>query len=326
MATPAASSASGEAHTTAAPDVTQLAGAAASFTALSPVEQGDVLSGLTVAVAGVGPEGVDRLPVGAPHPEVGPDDAWASPFFSETGQYVVLSQNCDLVRDPAREPTVLIAPLVLVDRLVWNDLNRNGYSARWYAYPSAKFTGIPDGQGLAVDLAWTTSILKGSLTAPSVTAVRPLTGPAQRAFSEWVAARTGRVPFPDAVVINVLDPCYSVRRRLLAAFHKATGPSSAKVEARVVAAVDRWFARVDGRMVFLLGALTGPRLQAAALTDATGAALIDDVATGAARLQAQCVKAMNQVDPDSGFTVKITCADLANVRASEFLQFSLLVR
>jgi hypothetical protein len=78
MATPAASSASGEAHTTAAPDVTQLAGAAASFTALSPVEQGDVLSGLTVAVAGVGPEGVDRLPVGAPHPEVGPDDAWAS--------------------------------------------------------------------------------------------------------------------------------------------------------------------------------------------------------------------------------------------------------
>jgi hypothetical protein len=35
---------------------------------------------------------------------------------------------------------------------------------------------------------------------------------------------------------------------------------------------------------------------------------------------------MNQVDPDSGFTVKITCAHLANVRASEFLQFSLLVR
>lgn len=327
MADPVVGPESGETTTTAVPVVTQPAGTAVSFTALSPVQQGDVLSGLTLAVAGVGPEGVEHLPVGATRPEVGPDDAWASPVVSETGQYVLLSQDCDLVRDPDREPTVQIAPLVLVDQMTWDDLNRNGYSARWYAYSSAKFTGVPDGQGLAVDLAWTTSILKGSLTAPSVTAVRPLTGPEQYKFSEWVAARTGRVPFPDSVVINVLDPCYAVRKRLLGTFRKAAGPASAKVEARVVAAVDRWFARVDGRLITILGAVTGPRLQAAGLTDAdTGEVLTADLTAGTTKLQALTVKAMNAVNPDSGYTVKIACVDLANVRASEFLQFSLLVR
>ena len=327
MPDPVVSPESGETTTTAAPAVTQAAGAPVSFTALSPAQQGDVLSGLTLAIAGVGPEGVEHLPVGAARPEVGPDDAWASPVVSETGQYVLLSQDCDLVRDADREPTVQIAPLVLVDRTTWDDLSRNGYSARWYAYPSAKFTGIPGEQGLVVDLAWTTSILKGSLTAPGVTAVRPLTGPAQRAFSEWVAARTGRVPFPDPVVTNVLDPCYNVRKRLLATFRKAAGPTNAKVEARVVAAVDRWFARVDGRLVTILGAVTGPRLQAAGLTHPdNGEVLTEDLATGTTKLQNLTVKAMNQVNPDSGYTVKITCVDLANVRASEFLQFSLLMR
>jgi hypothetical protein len=327
MADPAVSPDSGETTTTTAPGIKQAAGAAVSFTALSPVQQGDVLSGLTLAVAGVGPEGVEHLPIRAGRPEVGPDDAWASPVVSETGQYALLSQNCDLVRDPEREPTVQVAPLVLVDQATWDDLNRNGYSARWYAYPSSKFTNVPDSQGLAVDLAWTTSILKGSLAAPGVTAVRPLSGPAQRAFSEWVAARAGRVPFPDPVVINVLDPSYDVRKRLLSTFRKAAGPVNAKVEARVVAAVDRWCVRVDGRLVHILGAVTGPRLQAAGLTDpSTGEVLTADLANGSAKLQALTVKAMNQVDPDSGYTVKVTCVDLANVRASEFLQFSLLMR
>lgn len=327
MADPVGSPQWGETTTTVAPVVTQAVGTAVSFTALSPVQQGDVLAGLTLAIAGVGPEGVEHLPVGAVRSEVGPDDAWASPVVSETGQYVLLSQDCDLVRDPDREPTVQIAPLVFVDQATWDDLNRNGYSARWYAYPSAKFNGVPDGQALAVDLAWTTSILKGSLTAPSVTAVRSLTGPEQHKFSEWVAARTGRVPFPDPVVINVLDPCYSVRKRLLSAFRKAAGPANAKAEARAVAAVDRWFARVDGRLVTILGAVTGPRLQGAGLIDPdSGEVLTDDLAAGTTKLQALTVKAMNAVNPDSGYTVKITCVDLANVRASEFLQFSLLLR
>lgn len=183
------------------------AGAPVSITALSPPQQGDALCGLTLAVAGIGPAGVVDLPSGVQHPEVGDTDAWVSAVGSDTGWYVLLTQDCDVVRAPDREPTVLVAPLTLIDLARWQDLRRNGYSSRWYAYPGLKFTDLPDGKGLAVDLAWTTSVLKGALASSGVTAVRPFTGPEQRAFSEWLASRTGRAPFPDDVVTAALDPC-----------------------------------------------------------------------------------------------------------------------
>lgn len=323
--------ASGQAERTAAamapPTALTAAGAPVSFTALSPLQQGDALSGLTLAVAGVGPAGVETLPKGVAHPEVGTTDAWASALGSDSGWYVLLTQDCDVVREAEREPTVLIAPLVLVKKDRWLDLRRNGYSPRWYAYPSEKFSDVPEGMGLAVDLAWTTSILKGALVTPQVQAVRPLTGPAKRSFGEWLASRTGRAPFPDDVVRLVLDPCYEVRKRLSDSFDRAKAPENARVEGRVVAAVDRWFAHHDGRRVTLLGALTGPRLQAAGLTDKdSGRVLTADLAAGQEKLQDLVVKAMNKANPHSGYEVKITCADLATIRADQFLQFSLLLR
>ena len=51
-----------------------------------------------------------------------------------------------------------------------------------------------------VDLAWTTSVLKGSRVTDAVQAVRALSGPGKAQFSEWLGYRTGRVPFPDDVV------------------------------------------------------------------------------------------------------------------------------
>lgn len=302
------------------------AGAPVSITALSPPQQGDALCGLTLAVAGIGPAGVVDLPSGVQHPEVGDTDAWVSAIGSDTGWYVLLTQDCDVVRAPDREPTVLVAPLTLIDHAHWQDLRRNGYSSRWYAYPGLKFTDLPDGKGLAVDLAWTTSVLKGSLASSGVTAVRPFTGPEQRAFSEWLASRTGRAPFSDDVVTAALDPCYTVRKSLSTKFDR-TGAGSAAMEARVVAAVDRWFAHHDGRRVTILGALTGARLQAAGLTDsATGEPLIADLARGTQKLQDLVVRAMNKANPDSGYDVKITCVDLSRMRADQFIQFSLLLR
>ena len=301
-------------------------GAPISLTALSPVQQGDAVSGLTLAVAGVGPAGVSDLPGGSLPSGVDATDAWVGAIGSDTGWYVLLSQDCDVVRDPDDEPTVLIAPLMRVDLTRWNDLRRSRCSSRWYAYPGSKFTDLPADQGVAVDLAWTTSIVKGALLSPSVAAVRPFTGPEQRAFGEWLSLRTGRAAFPDDVVTNVLDPCCEVRRRLYSAFDRAGAPASAKIEARLVAAVDQWFAHHDGRLVHVLGAVTGPRLQAAGLTDTAGARLEDDIEQGTLRLQAAVVKAMNKTNPDSGYSVAVQCVDLARVPASQLLQFFLLVR
>jgi hypothetical protein len=302
-------------------------GSQVSITAISPPEQGDALSGLTLAIGGVGPASAEHLPAADWPTDVHDADAWAAALGSETGWYVLLSQDGDIVRDAAHEPTVLIAPLVLVSQQEWNDLSRNGYSARRWAYPGSKFSGAPDGKGLAVDLAWTTSILKGSLGADVVTVVRPLTGPNKRSFSEWLAARTGRAPFPDDVVTDVLNPCYETRSRLSSRYDKAAAPGSAPLAARAVAVVERWFAHHDGRLVTFLGQLTGPRLEAAGFRDPdTGDVLEDDLVRATHQLETEVLRRMNRVNPHSGYSIKIMMADLANLRADQFLSFSLLLR
>ena len=304
------------------------AGAPVSFDALSPPEQGDALSGLTLAVAGVGPAVAPQLPDAQWPTDVGPDDAWSAAFEADTGWYVLLSQDCDIVRDAAAEPTLLVAPLVLVDAPEWQDLQRNGYSSRRWAYPGQKFQGMPEGKSLAVDLAWTTSVLKGSVRAPAVRAVRPLTGPNKAQFAEWLAGRTGRAPFPDDVVTLVLDPCYEARKRYAASFDKSlVNKTTAPAEVRAVGAVERWFAHRDGMLITVLGQLTGSRLQAAGFIDATtGDVLAADLEKGSAKLEAEIFRRMNRANPSSGYQVKVVLADLAEVPASDFVSFALLVR
>jgi hypothetical protein len=298
-----------------------------SIGALSPPQQGDALSGLILAIGGVGPATGEHLPSAAWPTGVLDSDVWAAAIGGETGWYVLLSQDCDIVREPAREPTVLLAPLVLVDQGDWNDLRRNGYSSRRYAYPGGKFSGVPAGKSLAVDLAWATSVLKGSLGAPDVMAVRPLTGPATRAFSEWLSARTGRAPFPEDVVAAVLDPCYDVRARLSARYDKAQASGATPPpEARAVAAAERWFARRDGRLVTILGQVSSRSLTDAGFVAEDGQIRTDELVRATTKLESEVIKRMNRVDPRSGYNIKIQFADLARLPADQFLEFALLLR
>lgn len=292
----------------------------------SPLAQGDALSGLTLAVAGVGPAGGETLPKAVWPAAVGDSDAWAVAVDAESGWYVLLSQDCDIVSDAADEPTVAIAPLVLVSDDEWADLHHNGYSARKAPYPSDGFD-LPEGLKLAIDLAWTTSVLKGSIHTPAVQAARPLTGPQQRELGEWLAARTGRVPFPDDVVRLVLDPCYDVRKRLLASAIKAEhAGATAKLEARAVLAATRWYAHLDGRLVTVLGALTSTGLHRAGFVRADGSIDADNLAAGVEKVQAEVIKRMNKADAHSGFQIKIVLIDLARMSAAEFIRFALLLR
>ena len=301
-------------------------GAPISTTAISPPEQGDALSGLTLAIAGVGPASVPN-PTGVKWVDrVGPSDAWSVAVESETGWYVLLSQDCDIIRDEAHEPTVQIAPLILADQANWNDLFRNGYSSRRWAYPGDKFD-LPEDQALVVDLAWTTSVLKGSLVTNAVQAVRALTGPGKAQFSEWLGCRTGRVPFPDDVVSKVLDPCYAVRSKLSRDFDKAKSPGSASEPARAVAAVERWFVNRDGMLVTFLGQVTGPRLVKAGFFNArTNDLDLELLARAEARLQTEVLKKIVSVDAYSGYQVKLVLLDLALMSAAQFQRFALLVR
>jgi hypothetical protein len=277
-----------------------------------------------LAIAGIGPAAPESLP-GAVAPQVADGTPWAATLPSETGWFVLLSQDCDLVRDAADEPTVLIAPLVFVTAMEWQDLRRNGYSARRYAFPGEKWSGLSAGTELAVDLAWTTSILRGSLAAPGVEVVRPLTGPAKRAFAEWLSARTGRAPFPDGVQEAVLEPAYQVRKALLAKYDK--DPGGAPDDARAVAACARWFAEHHEGKVTLLGQLTGATLRQAGLLNDDGRRIEDRLNSGRRRLEVKIVDKVRRASTQvPGFEVRVVLADLAEIRADQFLRFHLLMR
>jgi hypothetical protein len=310
--------------TASGPVVLGAAAVPVSLTVLSPLQQGDALCGLVLAVAGVGPAAPAGLPSAEWPIDVGAGDAWGVTLGSDTGWYVLLSQDCDVVRGAGDEPTVLVAPLTLVDDEDWNSLVRNGYSARVWPYPAEKFPGVPAGKALVVDLAWTTSILKGSLASDTVRAQRPLTGPNRRAFAEWLAGRTGRVPFDDDVVTKVLDPCYDVRTR--AAKQLASKGTSAPLDARALGTVVRWYAKVDGRTVDVLGETSGPLLHAAGMVTPDGTVNAADLEKGRLRLEQAMVRRMATVDSQSGYQLRLTIADLNRVTAASFRSFALLVR
>ncbi|MCB1257301.1 MAG: hypothetical protein KDB26_09365 [Microthrixaceae bacterium] len=296
-----------------------------SIDVLSPPKQGDALSGLTQAVAGVGVAVAPELP-GARWPtEPGEADAWAVAVDAATNWYVLLSQDCDIV-DAGDEPTVLIAPLVLVPVQEWQVLHRNGYSARRFAYPHDKFI-LPEGFMPVVDLAWVTTVLKGSLTAEVVRCVRPFTGPNRAHFGEWLATRFGRVPFSTEVVENVLDHFDYVRVRLTKSFVKASqSGGTASMEARAVGAVVRWYSRVDGPRVHVLGELTRQSLLAAGFINDDNELDIEGLAKAQERLSAAVTKRINAKSAHGGYEARVTLADLELVPASQFREFALLVR
>ena len=70
----------------------------------------------------------------------------------------------------------------------------------------------------------------------------------------------------------------------------------------------------------------GPGLQRAGFVDSNGNVDADSLAAGVAKVQADVVKRMNKIDPNSGFQVKIVLIDLERMSASEFLRFALLLR
>ncbi|MEC4019386.1 hypothetical protein [Streptomyces sp. H27-D2] len=241
---------------------------------------------------------------------------------------MLLSQDCDLVRDPSAEPTVLVAPVVRIGKAKWDELGRL-YSARYFAFPREKFSGLADDEGVAVDLSWTSSVLKGSLQAEGVEALRPLTGPSRREFSVWLSQRTGRVSMPDEIVTGVLDPAYLVRSNLLKKFLKASQSSSLDPVVRVVGGVERWFVARRENKITLFGQLTLLSLTRAGLLGPAGSEI--DGATieeGRAALQTAIIERMfKAAKTDSPtYEIRVLLGQLDYMRASDFAEFSPLIR
>lgn len=288
--------------------------------------QGDLLSGLAVAVAGLGappvlPDGADlRRPVSR-------DELWTITFTAPSGWYAICSQDCDLARGAETEPTITVAPVVWLPHERWRAAAADSYSPRFLALPEPVMDDAPVGCAPAVDLSWMTSIAKGSLADGDVQVRHPLTGPQRRRFATWLGWRAARAPFPDDVVRAVLDPAYHVRSRLMGRYDKAVRANQlAPVEVRLVGACVAWYARLQSPNVQLLGRVTPASLMAAGFVDADGDVREDDLATATRRLAAQTRQRMQREAPNSGFGTSVVVRSFDQLRADEAETFSLLMR
>lgn len=287
--------------------------------------QGDLLSGLAAAVTGLGAP----PPLPEPQPDEPADHAdelWTITFVAPTGWYAICSHDCDLVRDVEDEPTVTLAPVVWLPRGRWKLAQADSYSSRFFALPDT-LDDAPADHAPAVDLAWTTSVAKGSLDDPRVSICHPFTGPQRRQFASWLGWRAARASFPDDVVESVLDPAFHVRSRLLKRHLKAAATGQqAPVEARAVGACVAWYARYHEPNVALLGRVTPESITTAGLVNADGTVDVGTLEKGRVKLEAEIRKRMQHVAPNSSFGVSVSLRSFDQLRADEAETFNLLMR
>jgi hypothetical protein len=288
--------------------------------------QGDLLSGLAVAVTGLGP--APTLPEGTEgRHEAAPGKLWTITFAAPTGWYAICSQDCDLARDADSEPTITIAPVVWLPQDRWREAASDSYTSRFFAIPEGALEGAPEGYAPAVDLAWQTSIAKGSLSNGDLQVVPPLTGPQRRRFATWVGWRAARPPFPDEVVEAVLDPAYYVRSRLMSTYDKAARRGNQpSLEARLIGACTGWYARLQTPNVHLLGRVTPESLTAAGFVTPDGEVDTDALETGRKKLEATIRRRMQHEKPNSGYGIGVSARSFSELSAADAETFSLLMR
>lgn len=122
---------------------------------------------------------------------------------------VVVSQDCDLVRDVGHEPYVLLAPLTRLDDKLHAEVLRSG-SSRFFSYPA--IGGEPT---LAVDMRLVFSLEKPAIFTPEVERLGcPLTEPQRSRLRSWLGARFARVAFPDEIADLVVAPIQAAAEAL----------------------------------------------------------------------------------------------------------------
>lgn len=280
---------------------------------LTSVGQGDVISVGVVNVAGRGPSA--ELSDAGFTP---PDDVWNLTVQSEIGWYVVLSQDCDIVRDPDVEPCLVVCPVTLVSEERYRELRNGGYSPRDFPLPDAKLRAAvarkkSESFFPVANHRFVTSVLKEALLAPGVRVLRPLTGRQQQRLREWAGMRYARTPHPDAAEEHVLGRAASI----VAKYGRELGkPGQRTVQSRLVAATDTWLVRCTELSVALCPVITLDRAKdAGMLVKASGE--LDTAAVAVA-----CRKLANEIAStitrDCGFRISVEPSTWESMSAGEF--------
>lgn len=282
---------------------------------LAGLRQGDVISLGAVSLVGRGPSAATELA----SEEVAEGQLWAVTVESEVGWYVIMSGSCDIERVPAIEPCLAISPVDPVTAERYHQLRRGSYSPREFPLPPAKIAQVCEADGDAffpvVNGRYITSLDKTALLHADVQTLRPLTGPQQKRFGEWVANRFGRAAHPGEIEDNVLDRLGKVVRRLSKEFNDKV-PADRTPAVRLVGASTEWLLAPGDRGVDVHVLVSDATCRTAGLHIAK-AGEIDGAAIEAARKKLVGLF-RGAIRPLDGYAVKVEVQTLNGMSAADY--------
>jgi hypothetical protein len=244
---------------------------------LASLRQGDLISLGAVTLVGRGASPV-LVDAGV---EAEADEVWSLTVESDAGWYVVLSQDCDIVRGREDEPCLLVSPVKYVPEERWLVLRHGPSSPREFPYPADKLPDRP-GQRPVADLRFVTSVDKAALLHESVDTLRPLSGRQRERFAAWIGRRFTRAAHDDLVVEDVLGPAGAFIRDIIGKARKAiTSGKNPTASGRFALAVDEWHIGGSDKLVQFHAIVTAASLRAAGLANDAGD--IDETALEAGR-------------------------------------------
>lgn len=284
---------------------------------LRNLRQGDVISLGAVNLVGVGKseawasaahEGVTQA-----EPAEG---IWALTIESDAGWYVIITQDCDLVRSPDIEPCIVVCPVKYVTPENWTRLRNGPGSPREFPLPDDDRVQR-EGMQTVADLRWVTSIDKTALLHPSVEIIHPLNAPQRANFARWVGARYARVPHSDELEEKVLRKAATTIQGHAKKFGKndLSNPIT-----RLVGAVDSWYIAGNDKMIDFIAVTSASSLK-------RGKWWIDASASPNQKALDKAVSALTDklragLPDNSGYVCKVRVTTLDSIRAAEFLSWS----
>jgi hypothetical protein len=284
---------------------------------LRDLMQGDLLTLGAVSIVGRGNTPTVAAAGGSPPAE----QIWSVTVESELGWYVIVSGVCDIVRGPAVEPCIAVAPINTVPKARYQQLRSGEYSPREFPLPASDVAQIVgadvDDFWPVADLRYVSSVDKHALLYDHVQSRRPLTGPQQRRFSTWVGRRYNRPVHSDELETHVMGKAGDKISKLAAQFAGAGKPGSLPLEVRLVGAAREWLIGGTERAIRILVVIDARSAQAAGLYNIADSAIDESQVISAQKKLASTLR--GTLPPDSGYALNVEAITLDGISAAEYL-------
>ena len=289
------------------------------MTRLRTISQGDVISLGAVNIVGVGASAAWHSTAeheGLAEREPG-EEVWSLSIESDVGWYVVVTQDCDIVRDPRTEPCLVVCPVKYVPAEEWQTLASGPGSPRFFPLPDGNKLPRVDGKFPIADLRFLTSVDKTALLHPSVKVLHPLSAPQRGNFGRWVGSRYARVPHPDNLERDVLPKAATLIRKLAKQY--AAGKTQ-DPEVRLVGAARSWYLGGNDKRVVYIPMISEATARVTGLWDNDAGDFNMNTIQAATKRLAGKLRA--SLPPGAGYACSVEPTTLHTATAADLLEWS----